>query len=408
MSPKRRQKGSGSLFKRSNGVWVATVDLPSTDGKRRQKQMTSTDRNEALRKLRELQAMVAAGLVPGAGNVKVEVWMDHWLKSVHGPNVKPTTIKSYSNTIRLYINPCLGHKRLDRLTPEDVRQMHRTLQEKSTSNAAKAHQVLRRALKDAVNDGLIVRNVADVVPRPKHLKAERQAFDFDTAMKLIKAAFASRDEMWGVRWAVGFLTGARQGEVLGLQWDRVDFEENQLDFAWQLQILPMVHGCGEPLDEVYPCGRIMESYCPSAHFDFPVGFPHHVLKGPLVLTRPKTRGSIRGVPMAPNLYAAMLALKARDGDNPHNLVFHTPSGDPIAPSADHKEWKALLAQVELDAAPLHSMRHSIATMMMKNKTGDKVIQSILGHSAVLTTQGYQHADDPMALAAVTLLDGLLG
>jgi integrase len=180
----------------------------------------------------------------------------------------------------------------------------------------------------------------------------------------------------------------------------------------------MTHGCGAPSNTrpegsdqkkgpFYPCGKVMVSFCPQAYWAFPAGFDAEPLVRSLVLTPPKTTTGVRVIQMSPNLRAAMLALQGRDGDNPFNLVFHD-NGAPISPNRDHREWKKLLKDEGLPPTTLHSLRHSNATMLMEGGTGDRVIQSILGHSDIVTTQGYQHVDDQLQLTAVTRLDGLLG
>ena len=63
----------------------------------------------------------------------------------------------------------------------------------------------------------------------------------------------------------------------------------------------------------------------------------------------------------------------------------------------------MLKEVGVRDVPLHSARHTTATLLMEQGVGDTVIQSIMGHTLVTTTQGYQHADISMARRA---LDGL--
>lgn len=59
---KRRSPGDGSLTKRkSDGLWIGSVEIPSLDGKRRQRRVFSKNRNEAIRKLKQLRADVDAG-----------------------------------------------------------------------------------------------------------------------------------------------------------------------------------------------------------------------------------------------------------------------------------------------------------------------------------------------------------
>jgi integrase len=407
MTPKRRNKGDGTLFKRADGMYVGRVELPSLDGKRRQKTVASRNRNTAMTKLRELKAAISAGAIPVTGTTTVEKWMHHWLETIHGPTVKPTTLTSYSNTVRLYIVPTIGPKRLDRLTPEDVRRMHRALQESSTRNAQKAHQVLQSGLKAAVNEGLLVRNVAEVVAKPKHVKITREALSPEVALLLIRTAETSRDEMWAARWAVGIMTGARESEVLGLTWDRVDLQSNRIDYSWQLQTLKKKHGCGQPVDGRYPCGKVRFSRCPQAHWAFPPGFEYRECEGNELWTRPKTTRSNRGVPIIPPLRVALERLKAMDGYNPHQLVFHHETGRPFTQSQDQAAWRALLVDAGVPPVSQHVLRHTAATLMRRAQVDEQTRQELFGHTTADIQRGYAHGDDVSDLDAMGRFADLL-
>lgn len=407
MSPKRRSKGDGTLFKRSDGYWVGGIDIPTADGKRRYKRVVSKDRNTCLAKLRKLKADLEAGAIPTSGSTTVERWLTHWLESIQRPRVKPTTYRYYADNVRLYLIPTIGARRLDRLTAEDVRRMHRTVQESSTRNAQKAHQTLQMALKDAMREGLLPRNVAETAGKPKHVAAEQQAFTVPVSKHIIDTGFRHCDKSWAIRWALGFTTGARQGEMLGLTWDRVHLDTQQIDISWQLQEIQKTHGCGEPVDGVYPCGRVRVSFCPEARWNLPAGFEHRPLERSLLLTRPKSRSGRRLIAILPGMTQYLADLKAADTTNPHNLVFHHPSGKPFTPSQDQKQWTHLLAAAGVEHVKQHTMRHSTASLLMAYGVPATVIKDILGHSDVLTTQGYQHSTLELQRAAVQNLGALL-
>src|SRR6202000_2294204 len=97
-------------------LWIGSVEIPSTDGKRRQKRVASKNRNEAIRKLKELRKAVDAGNVAITGKTTVEAWLARWIEDIRGPKLRPGTKDDYARTIRLHINPHIGTKRLDRLT----------------------------------------------------------------------------------------------------------------------------------------------------------------------------------------------------------------------------------------------------------------------------------------------------
>jgi len=155
----RRPRGDGTLYKTRAGLWTGAVELPpDPDGTRRRRRVSSRDRNEALRKLKQLRADVDAGRIAVTGHTTIARWLDRWITDIHrkrdGTPVRPTTRRDYAATIAT-VKAHLGDKRLDRLTPQDLRDMHTKIGD--TRAAEKAYVLLRRALDDAVKEQMIVR-----------------------------------------------------------------------------------------------------------------------------------------------------------------------------------------------------------------------------------------------------------
>lgn len=411
MSPRRRSPGDGGLFKRADGMWVGSVEIPTTDGKRRQKRVYSKSRSEARRKLDELDKSIKAGVIPVSSNTTVAKWLAHWLEHIKKPNVRPSTYQFYEEAVRLHIVPKIGAVRLDRLMPHQVRVM---LDGVNTSrNAQRSHLALSLALGDAVNDGLLSRNIMDAVAKPGHNKTERGALSVADAKTVIRTAIdlqASSDEttpMLATRWAAGFLTGARPGELRGLEWDRVDLDNGLFDFAWQLQRHKKVHGCldsaGKPT-----CGRNdRPSYCPQAKWDLEDGFEYRECYKTLIFTRPKTKAGTRVVRIAPGLLEMLRIHAAEPGPNPFGLVWHHRDGRPLAPHDEHHAWTALLEAAKLPPIEQYATRHTTATLLDKLGHGEDVRMQIMGQSSKVAHRMYLHADQTRTGAALDQLGGLL-
>lgn len=402
---KRRTKGDGGFYQRANGLWVGRIELPpGPDGKRRYRSVSSRDRNEAIEALKKLRNEIASGRIAVTGNTTVAKWLDRWLAEIHGPTVRPTTYRDYETTIRLHITPHIGTKRLDKLTPDHIRAMHRAID--TDRNAEKAHVVLQAALTRAVKEGMAVRNVAEIADKPRYTAKEREPLTFDQAKQLLTVSEKLRDPMLS-RWAAALFLGARQGELLGLQWSRVDLKNGLVDLAWQLQQLQQSHGCGERrADRTWPCGRPRVGYCPKRYWDLPRGFEHKILHRSLVLTRPKTKAGTRIVPIPAPLWA-VLERHPRGGGDSHDLVWHHDDGRPISPRDDHSNWKAALTAADLPEAPLHVARNTTATLLMEAGVPEQIRMSILGHTSITAHRGYAHVDKSLARQAMTALDGLL-
>lgn len=398
-------------------MWVGSVEVPSMDGsgKRRQKRVYAAKYAACKQKLKELRDDIDSGFIPVSGSATVATWMPHWLETIHGPTVRPKTKQFYDAAIRLHIIPAIGTKKLKDLTPEHVRAMLRSVG--SSRNKQQAYQTLQLGLKAAVVNGLVKRNVCEAVAKPGHRTNTRAAFTLDEAKLIIRTAIeveASRDQTspaLATRYAAAFLSGARQSELLGLEWSRVDLDNGVMDLGWQLQQLKQAHGCGAPTNNTYPCGRVRPSYCPQARWAFEDGFDFRECRKSLVWTRPKTQTGVRIVPIIPGLVEMLRTHAAIVEPNPHGLVWHHPNGNPISPTDDHEAWQALLKAAgitdEGQTIPLHSARHATATLLQAYGVPEEVRMKIMGQSSVAAHRGYVHVDQTQTRAALAHLDELL-
>ena len=396
--------GDGSLFRRaSDGLWIARLETGRDgDGQRRRWQCAGRSRTVVLARLRQARIDLATSAVPGPQGLTVGEWLHRWLEDVARPTVRPSTWRDYETTVRRHLIPSLGSTRLTRLTPADVRAMHQRVSASvSVSAANKAHRVLRAALSDAEREGLAGRNAARLVRTPT-LTSPRSALPTGDARRILAA---SRTDPRDSRWLAALLTGARQGELLGLQWDRVDLD------AGTLRTSPgscrhWATGTAATPDQPDPrCGKARAGSCPGRELDVPAGFEHTPLRGRLCLTRPKSTAGRRVIPLPPILVDALSRHReaTRHDPSPFGLVWSTRDGGPIPARDDLVAWHDLLQRAGVPRDHLHAARHTTATLLMDLGVDVTVIQSILGHAQPLTTQRYQHADLTMSRIALTRL-----
>lgn len=420
----RRTRGEGSFFQRADGTWIGRVELAPLDGKRRTRVVKSMDRNVAIAKLKQLRADVEAGRIAVTTNTSVEKWMLHWIDNIHAKRkVRPGVIQDYRACIVNHINPAIGRKRIDKMTPQHVRDMHTAIGPRRTAELA--HVILSKALKDATREGVVTRNVAELVDKPVYQKAKRDGFEVEVAKHIIATAFKVCEyESDAVRIAAGFLTGARRGELLGLRWPYVNQPNRPLlTFAWQLQSLTQDHGCGDPLPEpsplarsdrkpskppYWPCGKARAAACPERHWNLPAHFDHELCEGSLLFTRPKTEAGWRVVPAIPVLHDAMMQLRT---PNRHDLVWHH-DGNPIDPRADYDIWRNVFRAAGVigptESLPPHNSRHTTATLLRAAGVDEQTRMEILGHATADSQRVYAHADRARHIEAMGSLAELLG
>lgn len=384
----RRKRGTGGLYQTADGQWRGVVELGfGPDGKRRRKVICGRSRNDVIRRLNALRQEVADGRAVSTASPTVEKWLTTWLDEVAPTRVRPRTLDTYRGYVKRYIVPVLGKRRLEAVEPQHVRAMHAAITSRlSSTTARQAHAILVRAFADARREGYTCLDIGDRMAPPRRAASARTALTAEQAMTLLHSV---EGDPLGPRWAAALLLGARQGECLGLEWDRVDFERGTIDLAWQLQRLPHRHGCGGA------CGHKRAGNCPARVLAVPPGFEYRPTSAPsLYLTRPKSRAGQRAIPLIPQLARALASLP-RKGP----LVFHD-NGTPIDPKADSAAWGAALEAAGLPKVPLHAARHTTATLLRNGGVDQRTITRIMGHASAAVTDAYLHEDDSLARAAM--------
>ena len=152
-----------------------------------------------------------------------------------------------------------------------------------------------------------------------------------------------------------------------------------------------------------PCGRRRAADCPDRRADVPAHLEAERVHGGLWLLRPKTVGSLRRVAVPAALADALAEHLA--AARPTRFVFESAPGLPVDPRADHRAWRAALAEEGLPAMSLHSARHTCATLLLEAGVPLRTAQEILGQTQALTTARYQH---PSLAAQASALDAVAG
>jgi integrase len=381
-----RGKGEGSVYKRaSDGMWCASVELPmGLDGKRRRKVIARKDKAETVKVLRATQAELAKHGNLSTSSTTVEKWMTHWLNDIAPLSIRPKTLAGYRTVVNGYVIPTLGTKQIQKLTAQDVRQLHQVMQSTpkdpvlrgatdlppdtvmlSSTYALLAHNALSAALKVALREGKVSANPCDLVDRPRARRTEQKALTVEQAIQLLQHLAGRHD---GPLWATYLLTGARRGEILGLEADRVT---DVLDLSWQLQRITDISKA-------------------------PTDWEYRQLGGTLYLTRPKSQAGWRIIPLVEPLRSI---LRLQMGDMQDGLVF-TRNGKPWDPDRATKEWRTVLQDAGLPGdVVLHGSRHTVVDLLYEADVPEVIIQEIVGHSSRAVTRGYKSRGNHKQLEA---------
>jgi hypothetical protein len=159
-----------SAQKNDKGLWEGRVDLGTDpDGRRVRKRVKAKTKEELARKMRALQDARDGGRPAPDGSTTTAAWLARWGTEVLPGTVADKSAESYRWVLSRYVTPHIGRVPLAKLGPEHVNQMMRALEQKGLSPRTRtyARGVLRRALRQALEWGLVTRNAASLVQAPR-------------------------------------------------------------------------------------------------------------------------------------------------------------------------------------------------------------------------------------------------
>lgn len=310
-------------------------------------------------------------------------YMEKWLDIIKGSIAIPT-YASYSNMVERIIVPYFRKKdiTLKNLTAKDIQEFYLyELGRVSASTVIHYHANIHKALKYAVKIDLIDANPADKVERPKRDHYVGSFYDADEINVLFEAAKGTKLELPIL---FGAFYGLRRSEVIGLKWDAIDFEQNTITIR----------------HTVTQCN----------------------VDGKLVMVASdttKTKSSRRTLPLVPFVRERLLVLKEEQEENRRlcgrsyikdyiGYICVNEIGDLMKPHYVTGGFPKLLDKNGLRRIRFHDLRHSCASLLLKNGVPMKQIQEWLGHSDFSTTANiYAHLDySSKLISADAMLTGL--
>jgi integrase len=350
-----------------NKRWYVDVDLPpGPDGKRRRrgvggfktKREAKAAEAEALRRIRD-------GVFVEPSRLTVGVYLtEMWLPSMVS-QVRATTMGGYRHNVRAYIVPRLGDISLQRLTTARVGAFYGELvvsggkggRPLSPKTVRYVHTTLRRALRDAMADGVVVRNVAAQARPPRARRVEMHTW---TAAEVGTFLASVREDRLYAAWLLLATLGLRRGELLGLRWPDVDLTTGRIAIR---NTLVMVDG--KP-----------------------------------AMAEPKTAKGRRSLTLAPQVLEAIRAHRAHQAAErlswgvdytDSGLVVTTEDGRPLHPETLSGLFVRQAKRVGLPPIRLHDLRHSVASILLAQGVHPKVVSDQLGHATIaLTLDTYSH------------------
>lgn len=384
-------------WQRADGLFVAQVTVRSVDGHRRRRSVYGHTAKEVMAKKRAVELEQSQGRAtatrrpPRLSEFGASWITDHLAADLAGGRLAESTFAQYRDLWDRHIGPDLGHLRLDELQPPVLRQwLSRKAQATSLATgkplSARSvqliHAVLRRALNDAKDDGLLHDNPMGKVKAPRLTRRPVTPLSIEQTARFL--AVARADHLWAL-WLLLLTVGLRVNEALALRWSDLDLEQATVDVRRSL-----AHVAGERDAQtgrrrqllVVKSTKVPASECRLA-------LPNAVVDA---LRSHRAQQAVR----------RLEATVWQDND----LVFCTAVGSVLDSRNLLKRAKVMAAAAEIPGTfRVHDLRHNAATAMLAEGMPLFVVQKVLRHTRQATTSDiYGHLAAEVGRAAAVAMD----
>ena len=318
---------------------------------------------------------VQNGLVIDGKSLKFSEFVEIWKRDYGSKELAPTTYKRYCRMLETRILPYFGHFYINKIRPTDIMKFYELLEKdtqlvrKKGNNGLKTkkplsgktilehHRLLRAMLHRAVYWQLIVSNPAERVQPPRAKKPKRRSYDDEQTKILLEnlEKLTVEDTKYKVAIILTIFTGVRLGELMGLEWQDVDFRNGIISINRSSQYLSDMG----------------------------------------VFTKvPKTESSIREIAI-PEFIISLLeeyklwyeGQKSLYGElwTNSNRLFVQADGKPMHPSSISKWFVKYVSTIGLPVINFHGLRHTNASLLVAQNVDIAVVSARLGHAQISTT-----------------------
>lgn len=348
-------------FRKRGDFWSFTVDIgrdPITNERKQKTKGGFKTKKEAEKSCAEIIAQVENYTYAEPSKMPLGEFLKQWLEGKER-TLRKVTFDTYTRHCTLHIIPRLGKLELIQLTPLHINKFHIYLEKEkglSERSILDVHSVLKNALEQAVKWSMIPKNPASLIDRPKVSKQEIQVWDLDTVTTFLETA---RKDRTYIAFLLALTTGMRQGEVLGLRWKDVLFDNHTVSVRQTLQ-----HD-----------GKEFQSDT-------------------------KTQAGTRSISIDETTAAelqkhrkviATERIRIGPAYKDHDLVVPTTLGTPYSPRNLLRTFYRLIKDAGVPHISFHDLRHTHATLLLAQGVHPKIVAERLGHTDVrITMNTYSH------------------
>lgn len=327
------------------------IDFYDQNGHRRLKTLPKgMSKTEARKALRYIENQIEKGSFCSSYRMpKFSRVSEMWL-AYKRPDVRDSTYIQYRGHIDNHLNPFFGKAKINRINFDSIEKYINHSHNLGTTPATlkKTLTTLGSILKYAVKKRYIDSNPVHEIEKQKGTSAARQKINFLQPDEIYGMIENTKGQKYKVLFMAAVLTGMREGELLGLKWDDIDFNISQIN-----------------VKRTYNYGKFHE---------------------------PKTHASLRAIDLSPVLVHELKKWRLACPPNKLDIVFPNETGGPM----DYHNvvrryfWPAL-KRAKIKRIRFHDLRHTYAALLIDQGEHPKYIQAQMGHSSIkVTLDTYGH------------------
>ena len=383
-----KECGKG-ICQRKDGLYSAR--FVSSEGKRQVKCFSSLP--EARNWLDDAKYADRHEDVFAPPDMTVTEWFEFWISHIAG-DLAPNTKRNYRERYESNVKPVIGKMRLTDVKPMHCKKVFIQMDaDYAGSTIRQTYITMGTMFKAAKMNDLITKHPMDGVRYTKPVQApdDIHFLTRDEQIRFLEVAKRSRNYN---QYALILETGLRTGEMIGLTWDAIDFQNRTLTVNKTLEYRHKQHfwRAGPP--------KTQQSYRTIPLTDR----AYEILKG-IWDNRPERKES-------PTLDKTLEYIDRRTGVSSRlvmrDLVFiNWRTGEPMKNSSYDTHLYKLCDEAGIKHFCMHALRHTYATRAIESGMQPKVLQKLLGHASIKTTMDrYVHVTDDSLVDAVAQFQAL--
>ena len=366
-------------------VFIEMGKDPATGYRKRQTKIFSRKKDAENWMSQKINAINEGSFINISDITVGDYFLNRWLENHKKPHIAITSYEGYKHTITKHLIPILGKIKLQDLRPDHLesyfnkKRKNGRLDSKKgglSENSLKKHYVLiNEGLKRAVKLKLIKYNPAQAIDSPQPEKYKAPVMKEEEFVKLLE--ILKEDYFMYVFVKTALKTGMRRSELLGLEWNEVDLKKG---FIKVRKTLLKTQG-----------GSIHQNHTKNESSRREIKMSNDLIN--ILKTHKKKQNELK-------------LLLGPEYDNTKNFVFARPDGKNYNPRTISRKFEKAVKKANLPSKyTVHTLRHTFATINLKNGVPAKIVQDMLGHSKISTTLDiYSHTDLDMQKSAVEKLD----